>query len=171
LPSGGEPIDLGRAQRITWKPFMQVDPIHDVPHLGNRPLYSFLVQFPAVCFTGALLTDLVYAQAPQFLWETFSIWLLAAGCLFAGLAGIVGLVHFLRDRRLRLAPLAWPHALVSLLVVVLSVIKAFIHSRDGYTAVVPEGLALSALVVVLMIAVAWMGWHRPVRVLRQGATL
>jgi uncharacterized membrane protein len=35
--------------------------------------------------------------------------------------------------------------------VLLSLINAFVHSRDGYTAVVPAGVTLSALVVVLLL--------------------
>lgn len=130
-------------------------------HLSNRPLYALLVQFPAVCFVGTLLSDLAYLKTTWFVWETFSIWLLAAGCIVAGLAGIVGLVEFLSNRLVRAAPLAWPHALVSLAAAVLSVINAFVHSRDGYTAVVPQGLTLSIVVVVLMLVATVLGWTRP----------
>ena len=148
---------------------MQFDDASDVPRLSNRPLYALLVQFPAVCFTGALLADVVYWQAPQFLWETFSVWLLAIGCVLAAVTGLVGLVDFCRDRRLRTATLAWPHALASLLVALLSVVNTFVHSRDGYTAVVPDGLVLSTLVVMLMLVVTWMGWSRRSRVVQAGA--
>ena len=133
--------------------------VHDPLRLSHRPLYSLLVQFPAVCFAGALVTDIVYWQSAQFLWVTFSVWLLTAGCLMAALAGIVGLVLFFGDRRVRAGALAWPHALASLLVAVLSVVNAFVHSRDGYTAVVPTGLTLSVIVVLLMLAATWMGWQ------------
>jgi uncharacterized membrane protein len=128
--------------------------------LANRPVYSLLVQFPAVCFVGTLVTDLVYWRTQLFMWETFSTWLLAVGCLLAGVAGIVGLFTFLTNRHVRAARHAWPHAVVSLAVLVISVFNAFIHSRDGYTAVVPTGLALSALAVVLMLGVTWMGWKQ-----------
>jgi uncharacterized membrane protein len=37
---------------------------------------------------------------------------------------------------------------------VLSVINACVHSRDGYTAVVPTGLMLSALVIVVLLLTA-----------------
>jgi len=37
------------------------------------------------------------------------------------------------------------------------VISAFVHSRDGYTAVVPTGLMLSALVVVVLSLTALAG--------------
>lgn len=127
-------------------------------HLGHTPLYSMLVQFPVVCFTGTLLTDLAYWQTRSYLWETFGVWLLAAGCALAGLAGIVGLVEFVRDRRVRMWKLAWPHALTSLAAAVLSVFNVFVHSRDGYTAVVPDGLTLSVVVVLLMLVAMWMGW-------------
>ena len=43
------------------------------------------------------------------------------------------------------------------LVIVLSVINVFVHSRDGYTAVVPTGIVLSGLVVLIMMITGWMG--------------
>ena len=145
------------------------DPLLNIPKLANRPLYAWLVQFPAACFTGALLTDVVYLKSPDYLWETFSVWLLAIGCMLAAIAGVVGLAYFCRDRELRSGALAWPHALLSLFAAVLSVFNAFVHSRDGYTAVVPEGLTLSAIVVGLMIVITWMGWPRAMRAGRTGA--
>jgi uncharacterized membrane protein len=129
--------------------------------LSNRPVYALLVQFPVACFIGAFVTDIAYAQTQLFLWETFSVWLLAVGCVMAGLAGLAGLFSFVSDRRVRAAHLAWPHALTSLAAALLSIVNAFVHSRDGYTAVVPTGIMLSGIVVVLMLAATWMGWQRP----------
>jgi uncharacterized membrane protein len=130
--------------------------------LGNRQAYSLLVQFPAVCFVGALVCDITYWRTALFMWETFSVWLLAAGCVMSAAAGMVGLVYFLTDARVRTWRLAWAHALISLLAAVLSVVNAFVHSRDGYTAVVPTGLALSIVVVLLMVLAASMGWTHDV---------
>ena len=137
--------------------------------LSSQPVYAFLVQFPAVCFSGAWVSDIAYAQTVNYLWETFSIWLLTAGCIFAGLTGIAGLVIYLRDRSVRAAHLAGPYAIICLLVLVLSIFNAFIHSRDGYTAVVPTGLALSSIVVVLMVAATCIGWRRHQLVARGAA--
>jgi uncharacterized membrane protein len=128
--------------------------------LSNRPVYSLLVQFPVVCFIGAFITDIVYAQTQLFLWETFSVWLLAVGCVMAGLAGLAALFSFVSDRRVRAAYLAWPHALVSLVAALLSIVNAFVHSRDGYTAVVPTGITLSGIVVLLMLVATWIGWQQ-----------
>jgi uncharacterized membrane protein len=37
-------------------------------------------------------------------------------------------------------------------------INAFVHSRDGYTAVIPTGLILSTLVVLILMFNVWTGW-------------
>lgn len=129
--------------------------------LASQPVYAALVQFPAVCFVGALLTDLAYWRTTMFIWENFSIWLLAIGCIMAGFTGVAGLITWLSHRHVRSVPLALPHVLTSIAALVLSIVNAFVHSRDGYTAVVPEGLTLSIVVVALMILATWFGWPRP----------
>ncbi len=127
------------------------------PERTAKPLiHPLLVPFPVVCFFGALATDLAYWASDSVLWETFSVWLLTAGLVMAAVAVIAGLVDLGRGMRLRaLQPLRLLGAVV---VIVLSLINVFIHSRDGYTAVIPSGLALSALVAILMIAIGWSGW-------------
>lgn len=133
------------------------------PHLGlaSQPVYATLVQFPAVCFVGALLTDLAYWKTVNVIWETFSVWLLTAGCIVAAFAGIAGLLTWFRLRHVRELRFAGLHVAASLLALLLSIVNAFIHSRDGYTAVVPQGLTLSIIVVVLMLLATWFGWPRP----------
>jgi uncharacterized membrane protein len=108
-----------------------------------------LVSFSAAYFAGALVTDVVYWQMPDVLWERFSIWLIAAGLVMAGLAGIAYAINFARHRRLR-SP-TWPRLAGYALAVFLALVNAFVHSRDGYTAVVPTGLMLSGSVVVVLL--------------------
>ena len=105
----------------------------------------------AAC-SGALVTDLVYWQMPDVMWERFSIWLIAAGLIMAGLA-IVAYVIDLAARR-RIDRPAWPRAIGYAIAVLLALTNAFVHSRDGYTAVVPTGLTLSALVVIVLVLTA-----------------
>ena len=52
----------------------------------------------------------------------------------------------------------WPRILGGAVVITLSLINVFIHSRDGYTAVVPTGLILSAIVVAVLLFTGWTGW-------------
>jgi uncharacterized membrane protein len=125
--------------------------------VGAHPIHPMLVPFPIVCFTGAFVTDLVYWRSMSFIWATFSVWLISAGLVMAVFAAIAGLVDFARSRVIpRLAP-AWYHLFGNTLVIVLSTVNVFVHSRDGYTAVVPTGLILSGSVVVILMVTAWMG--------------
>jgi uncharacterized membrane protein len=95
------------------------------------------------------------------MWETFSIWLLTAGLLVAPFAGLA-LLFDLVVRRRSFRP-AWFPLLVGVVGAVLSIFNAFIHSRDGYTAVVPAGLTLSAIVAVTIVILGWYGWNVSVR--------
>jgi uncharacterized membrane protein len=126
-----------------------------------------LVPFPAVCFTGALLTDIAYWQTDEVMWERFSIWLLSAGLVMAAFAVIAGIFDLLFSRRIFRQRPAWVHVLGSIVVIALSVLNAMVHSRDAYTAVVPQGLILSAIVVLLMIFTNWMGRDMAYRMPRE----
>src|ERR1700733_4652869 len=111
----------------------------------GRPIHRILVSFSAAYFAGAFITDLVYWQVPDVLWERFSIWLIAAGLIMAGLAAIAYVFDLADDRSIERP--AWPRVIGYTIAVLLSLTNVFVHSRDGYTAVVPLGLTLSAIVV------------------------
>jgi uncharacterized membrane protein len=125
----------------------------DLPFSGEaiRPI---LVSFPIAYFTAAFVADLAYWQTADVLWETFSDWLITAGLITAGFAAIALVIDFVGGKRSR--TLAWPHAVGYVLAVLLSLLNAFVHSRDGYTAVVPTGLTLSALVVAILLITGWV---------------
>ena len=115
----------------------------------GRPIHKILVSFSAAYFAGALVTDLVYWQIPDVLWERFSVWLITAGLIMAGLAAIAYVIDLAGGRRID-SP-AWPRAVGYAIAVLFSLVNAFVHSRDGYTAVVPTGLMLSGLVVAVLL--------------------
>ncbi|MDB5693875.1 MAG: rane protein [Alphaproteobacteria bacterium] len=123
----------------------------------GHPIHPKLVPFPIVCFTGALLTDIAYTQSANLQWANFSIWLITAGLVMGGAAAVTGLIDYFGDRRVRQARPATPHMLINILVYVLELFNAFVHSRDGWTSVVPTGLTLSIVSVVLLAVSAWLG--------------
>jgi uncharacterized membrane protein len=122
---------------------------------SGEAIYPILVLFPIAYFTAAFVTDLAYWRTADVMWESFSDWLITAGLIAVGFAVIVFVIDLVRDKRSR--TLAWPHAMGYVLAVLLSVLNAFVHARDGYTAVVPTGLTLSALVVAILLITGWAG--------------
>jgi uncharacterized membrane protein len=121
----------------------------------GQPILPMLVPFPIACFAGALFTDLMYWRSVDVMWERFSIWLITVGLIMAGVAVIAGVIDLALGKRFR--ALGWPHAVGYALAVLLSLMNAFVHSRDAYTAVVPMGLTLSGLVVIILLITGWVG--------------
>ena len=126
--------------------------------IGSHPIHPMLVPIPIVCFVGVLVTDLVYWKTAAIMWADMSAWLLTVGLVVSVFVVLAGLIDFLGDRRVRALRPAWIHGLGNALVIILSIINAFVHSRDAYTSVVPTGLILSAVVVLILLVTGWNGW-------------
>jgi uncharacterized membrane protein len=124
--------------------------------IARHPLYPMLLPIPVVCFTGALLADIAYVQSDGNLtWLYFSNWLITAGLVFGGIAAVLALIDVLRsdgpNRRH-----GWTHFGLFVAAWVVEFFNAFIHQRDGWTAVVPTGMILSIIGVVLILASGWL---------------
>jgi uncharacterized membrane protein len=101
-------------------------------------IHTALLAFPIACFSLAVLTDAAYWWTENLLWLHFSEWLLLAGLLF-------GAIELLA------------RMLGGIAVLLLATVNSFIHTTDGWTAVVPYGLTLSIVTVLAMIVTAWFG--------------
>lgn len=124
-------------------------PVADV---AMHPVHATLQSFPIACFSLTVLTDIAYIQTSNLLWLHFSEWLLLAGLVFGVLALLVRALDCL-IRRIRPSRLA---VLGGIVVLVLATINSFVHTADGWTAVVPYGLTLSIVTVLAMIVTAWL---------------
>lgn len=133
----------------------------------GHPIHPMLVPFPIVCFIGALVTDIVYTRTADILWADFSDWLITIGVLITILAAIAGVIDFLGDRRIRRLAPAWIHAVGNVIAFILSIINAFVHTRDAYGQM-PTGLILSVIVVLILAVTGWNGWDM---VYRHGVAL
>lgn len=111
--------------------------------------YRILSAFPIAAFTLTVATDADYWRTANLQWLHFSEWLLFAGIVFAGLAGLVRLLGGIRFR--------WPYYVAGLFVLVLATLNNFIHTADGITAVMPYGLTVSVLTVLAMCLTAFFG--------------
>jgi uncharacterized membrane protein len=125
--------------------------------IAGHPIHAMLVPFPIAFFTLALLMDIAYWRSSNLTWKHFSEWLLLAGLVCGGLAAIAGAIDFFAQREVRSQSLAWPHAIGNIIVMLLAFINSLVHARDGWTGVVPTGLALSVATVLLLVVTQWLG--------------
>lgn len=118
------------------------------------PLHAILLGGSVSLFLGAMLSDLAYYQSYQIQWSNFASWLNAGGMVFCGVALVFALVNLLRARQKGGQPLTY--FVVLLATFVLGLFTAFQHAKDAW-AVMPAGLVMSIIVLVLILAAAWIG--------------
>ena len=128
---------------------IQADPL-----AHRRLLHPGLVGAGATLLIATLASDYLYWDTLLFQYNNFSGWLLAGGLALALLAAIAFVIDLVLGRIGRVAWLRFAGLAVAAL---LGVLNAFVHTRDAYTAVIPEGIVLSAVVAVLLLAVGLSG--------------
>ncbi|BDA83749.1 membrane protein [Aureimonas sp. SA4125] len=126
------------------------------PARDSFRLSSVLAPFAFVALTFALLTDIAFWRTSDLMWQNFSSWLLFAGLIAGGLAIVGGLVDLARQSTRENGPGA-AQIVGFLVVLVLAFFNSLVHAGDGWTAVVPNGLILSAVTVLAMIVTLWLG--------------
>lgn len=131
--------------------YAATDPVRDA-----YPVRALFAPFPFVCFTLTLLTDIAYWRTSNILWQDFSDWLLFAGLIFGALALLAGAIDLLRPATRARRP-GWLQIAAFVLVLCLAFLNSLVHAGDGWTAVVPYGLILSAATVLLLLVTIWLG--------------
>jgi uncharacterized membrane protein len=133
--------------------------INDVRVVRRRlhPLHGILLAGMFPLFLGGLLSDFAYSSSYQIEWSNFSSWLIAAGLVFAGLALLWAIIDLIRaDRRGGYLLL---YMLLLLATWVVGFINSLTHAKDAW-ATMPQGLVLSAIVVLLALASTWVGFAK-----------
>ena len=126
------------------------------PHpLGARrpvPGLSVLTHISAGFLALTLVTDLAYLQTTVLMWKDFSSWLLFFGLIVAGVGCVLWLIGLLTRRP---GP-SWGAVGVYVLVMLAAFANNLLHAGDGWTAIMPWGVALSAVTCVLMLLAAML---------------
>lgn len=113
-------------------------------------VHTGLLAFPIACFTLTVLTDVTYWATENLLWLHFSEWLLLAGLVI----GAIELVVLAIDHLVRQVQPSGLAVLSGVVVMLLAAVNSFVHTIDGWQAVVPNGLILSIVTVLFMIVAA-----------------
>jgi uncharacterized membrane protein len=127
---------------------------------GTRIRSPLLLHPPFVAAAAALLiaafvTDYMYYSTSLMQWANFSAWLIVGGLAVALVAAIFLVIDILLGHT---GPLNRLDFIVLVVVAVLSIFNAFVHSRDAWTSVVPTGITLSAIVAILLLVMSFRGW-------------
>ena len=125
--------------------------------IAGVPIHAMLVPFPIACFTGALMTDIAYAESAQIQWANFSAWLLAFGMFMGSIAALFGLIDLFSSKTRPRPATAWWHMGGNFALLAVALVNNLVHARDGWTSVVPTGLILSAVTVAIMVVTGFLG--------------
>ena len=118
-------------------------------------VHRFLGGFPTAFFTLALVTDYAYLQSGTLQYQYFSTWLIVAALVTGGFAVLAGIVDWITGPKGRRG-FGW-HFGLTIVALLLGLLNAFVHSRDGWVAVVPQGIILSLATVVVLYAGGFIG--------------
>ena len=120
----------------------------------RRLLHPGLVASGATLLIATLVSDYLYWDTLLFQYNNFSGWLLAGGLVLSLLAAVAFAIDLLLGR---VGRIAWRRFAGLAAAALLGILNAMVHSRDAYTAVIPEGIALSAIVTVILLVVGLSG--------------
>ena len=109
-----------------------------------------------VLLIAAFGTDYIYYTTAVWQWANFSAWLITAGLIVMLAAVLLLLIDFATGRAGRLNMRSFILVAVAAL---LSLVNAFVHSRDAWTSVVPQGILLSAVSTILLLIAGARGWN------------
>jgi uncharacterized membrane protein len=97
----------------------------------------------------------MYSGNALMQWANFSAWLITGGLAMALIAAIILLVEVWLGRA---GPIRWVDFSLLGVAAILSIVNAFVHTRDAWTSVVPTGIILSAIVAILLVIAGLRGW-------------
>jgi uncharacterized membrane protein len=122
-----------------------------------HPIHGVLLGSTVPLFLGGLLSDYAYSSSYEIQWANFASWLIAGGLVFAGFALLWAVINLLRAHRRDKLALAYP--LLLLVTWVLGFFNSLVHAKDAWASM-PDGLVLSAIVVLLACATTWIGFAK-----------
>jgi uncharacterized membrane protein len=124
---------------------------------GNPPtqLHRGFIGAGGTLLVAAFGTDCIYYTTAVWQWANFSAWLITAGLIVTLVGVILLLIDFATGRAGRLNSASFILVAAAAL---LSLVNAFVHSRDAWTSVVPQGVLLSAASTILLLIAGWRGW-------------
>jgi uncharacterized membrane protein len=128
-----------------------------VAAIGGHPLHPMVVPLPIGAFTLALASDVAYAATRDRFFARASQALIGAGIATGAVAAVLGATDFLGRERVREHTEAWAHGIGNAAALGLSALSLASRREHPDRAVVPVGLALSAMTGAVLLLTGWLG--------------
>src|SRR5437764_3977340 len=100
---------------------------HSTARIAGHPIHPMLIPFPIALFIAAFVCDLIFWGTRNGNWSDAALWLLGAGLIMAALAAVTGLIDVLGDPQIRGMHIAWWHAGVNVLAVLIELVNWFLR--------------------------------------------
>lgn len=138
-------------------PASELEPAPSKAAIAGHPIHPMLIPFPFALLFLVPVTDVVYATTEVVFWASVSYYLLWAGLITAGVAGLFGLIDFIGVPRVRSVSAGWAHVLLNVAIVALSVVNLVLRRGDTIEHILPSGIILSIVATGLLLVSGWFG--------------
>jgi uncharacterized membrane protein len=125
--------------------------------IAGHPIHPILVIFPVAFLSGAAGADIGYWLTEDFFWARAAIWLIGLGGLSGILAGLIGMVDFIRVPRVRKRTAGWAHMVINIAALVLTFINLGLRLGNPISNIIPTGIIISLIVATLLGVGGWYG--------------
>lgn len=134
--------------------------------IAGHPIHPMLIPFPIALLAAALVVDVLYLFYGNETLAQVALWLVGAGLATGLLAMVFGAVDFFLIGRARRSRAGRIHAIGNGVVLALAAVNLGVRLLLGVEeSVVPYGIALSAVVAVLLVITGWYGGELSYRLL------
>lgn len=123
--------------------------------LVGHPIHVIMVHFPVAFVVATLGADVFYWWSADVFWLRVGLWSAGAAFWTGVAASIVGTAELLLVRGIRLMEASWSHAVAAMTLVAIAGANWGLRLINP-EAVLPHGLAISALASVMT---GFAGWH------------
>jgi uncharacterized membrane protein len=135
----------------------QPEATRSVIALASHPLHAMTVNFPIAYLFGGFGADLAFWWSGEEFWARAALWLIGAGFFLGALAALFGTLEFLLVREIRRFVAAWSHFIAGITLLGLAAANWWGRVGDPVGAVLPWGLALSAVTAAAVGGAGWLG--------------
>lgn len=145
------------AQHREAEPLHGREAVASVAAIAGHPIHPMLIPFPIALLVFALVADVAYAITDDGFFARMALWMIAAGLIAGVLAMIAGAVDFVALERPRQLRAGWIHAIGNGVVLALAAVNLLGRVVGDEDFIVPWGLALSAVIGMLLAVTGWFG--------------